>query len=325
MHPTIYDLLKALLAPADRLAALSGLAPATDASGCPRLGRTSRFAESEVVWQQRRWLLCMPLVPAALPSAERAAARLRSLRSPWLAEYRLLRGALRYGDSAGTEHGSDIVLQQLPGVPFAEALGCVARDRLDGALDALRGELRRLGIAHGNLKEENLRWHDGRLVPVRWHDMRIGSGADDAAFEALHRCIGSKAPEQEATASGDIRAERDTPDDPLTGHLWVGHPFEQLVCVADAEGFGFVDTSNRTVIPARYLWAGDFHEGRAAVQTAEGMGLIDKQGRHILPPRFEIVTYSPGRNVVYVRDGGAWSLYDYEGRLLGPAPGPPDE
>ncbi|HBX90708.1 MAG TPA: hypothetical protein DEH06_05235, partial [Alistipes sp.] len=63
---------------------------------------------------------------------------------------------------------------------------------------------------------------------------------------------------------------------PLPGHRWVSRTFEGLVCVEDETGYGYVDTQNRPVIPARFRWAGDFREGRAEVETDEGMGLIDR-------------------------------------------------
>lgn len=323
MAPTIYDFLRALLAPADRLAALPEMRAATDGTGHPRLCRTARFAEAEIEWQGVRWLLCMPLIPAAVPAIERAAARMRGLRSPWLAEYRLLREAMRYEDSAGTTHRADLVLQQLPGIAFDEALACVTRERLCKALDALGEELGRLRLTHGNLKEENLRWHDGLLMPIRWHYVRTEPGGDAETFAALRRRIEIAGTDHDDRLH-DTAAPYGMPADQLTGHLWVGHLFEQLVCVADREGFGFVDAANRPVIPPQYLWAGDFHEGRAPVQTAEGMGLIDKQGKYVLPPRFEIVNYRPELSIAYVREEGHWSRYDYEGRLLGPAPDGPE-
>ena len=180
MTPTIYSFTRALLAPADHFDALRDARIPTGPDGRPRMSRTSRFAEAEIDWRGGRWLVCMPLAPSAVPGIERAAARLRTLRSEWLAEYRLLRDEMRYDDSAGGEHRSDLVLQRLPeGLTFGEALAAEPKERLAAALEALRGELARLGISHGNLKPENLRWSGGRWLPIRWHHVRTEPGGDE--------------------------------------------------------------------------------------------------------------------------------------------------
>lgn len=68
----------------------------------------------------------------------------------------------------------------------------------------------------------------------------------------------------------DTSAEYSAPCTAFRNHLWVGHMFEQMICVEDAEGYGYVDTQNRYLIAPQYRWANDFHEGRAEVQTADG-------------------------------------------------------
>lgn len=314
MIPTLQQFSRALLTPDLSFAALSDAQAATGTDGLPRLRRTTRFAEAEIDWRGRRWLLFLPLTPAALPRIERTASALRRITSDSLALYRILPGELRWHDGAGTERRADLVLQHLPeGKTFEEALLAEERGRLETALDALEAELRRIGFAHRNLTPDNLRWCGGRFVPLRYHDAEIGGPNDDAeAFEALRRQIAGAAGPQ---CVCDTR----TPYDPLgrlTGHRWTSNVFEGLVCVEDDGGFGFVDTDNRPVIAAQYLWAGDFHEGRAEVQTASGMGLIDRTGAYVIPPEYEIVDYDPARSVVRVRQQGRWALFDYLGRRI---------
>lgn len=319
MIPTIYSFIQALLAPADRLNLLHNAHTLTGPDGRPFLNRTSRFAEAEIEWQGGRYLVCMPLVPAAVPAVERAAAKLHTLRSEWLTEYRLLRDEMLFEDSAGGSHRSDLILQRLPhGISFTDALRAESKERLSKAIETLRCELARLGISHNNLKPDNLRWSNGKLLPIRWHYVRMEAGGDEKAFELLRSALDEAAASQQTVS--DVQAAYGMPADRLTGHLWVGHIFEQLVCVGDKEGFGYADPENRMVIPAQFLWADDFHEGRAAVQTATGMGLIDKQGRYIIPPSFEIVEYRPETSLSEVRQDGRWYLYDYEGNsIAGPS------
>lgn len=318
MIATLHDFTRALLTPDLSLNVLSDARVVTDANGMPRLMRTTRFAEAEIEWHDRRWLVAMPLTPAALPRNERTASALRRLNTEWLAEYRILPGEMRWQDLTGAEQTTDLVLQLLPaGREFAEALLTEERTTLLAALDALQAALRELEFTHNNLKATNLRWCQGRFIPLRYYDARIGEAEgrdnDAEAFEALRRRI-ADAPGPQAVS--DVAAPYD-PLRHLAGHRWTSHVFEGLVCVEDETGlYGFVDTENRPVIPAQFVWAGDFHEGRAEVQTATGMGLIDRSGDYVIPPEYEIVDYDHASSVVHVRSDGRWALFDYLGRRL---------
>lgn len=313
MTPTLQIFTRALLTPDLSFETLTDARAATGTDGLPRLMRTTRFAEAEITWGGRQWLLSMPLSPIALTSIERTASQLGRLNTEWLTEYRILRGELRWTDPAGSERRFDLVLQHLPaGKSVAEALHTQPADRLLAALDALQAALRELDFSHNNLRADNLRWVNGRFVPLRYHDGHFGSPGDDAAFETLREQVRQNAGPMQVS---DVEAAY-TPQRRLTGHRWTSHVFEGLVCVEDESGFGFVDTNNNPVIPAQYLWAGDFREGRAEVETPSGMGLIDRKGRYVIPPEYEIVDYAPSESVVRVRKGGRWAEFDYLGRRL---------
>lgn len=316
MIPTLQTFTRALLTPDLSLTSLAQARVVTEKNGLPRLIRTSRFAEAEIEWRGSRWLLSMPLTSAALPRIERAASELRRLNTPHLAEYRILPNEMRWQDDAGGQHATDLVLQLLPpGRDFTEALLTEEKTLLLAALDTLEKAFGELRFVHNNLKAANLRWSQGRLIPLRYHDARIGepSEADAAAFEALRREI-AEAAQPRQTVSDTTAAY--SPRRPLTGHRWTSHLFEGLVCVEDEGGYGFVDADNNPVIPAQYLWAGDFREGRAEVETPAGMGLIDREGRYVIPPEYEIVEYDPATSIVRVRNKGRWALFDYLGRRL---------
>ena len=258
----------------------------TDRNGMPRMVRTTRFAEAEIEWRGERWLAAMPLTPAALPRIERTASVLRRMNTEHLTQFRILPEEMRWTDALGNERRTGLVLRELE-------------------------------FTHNNLRESNLRWHRGRIIPIRYYDARIGAaengGADAEAFEALKRRI-AEAPMPRQSVN-DVEAVYN-PVRKLTGHRWTSHVFEGLVCVEDEGGFGFVDTDNNPVIPSQFLWAGDFHEGRAEVQTRTGMGLIDREGGYVIPPEYEIVDYDPAVSIVHVRHGGRWALFDYLGRRL---------
>ena len=138
MTPTLQTFARALLTPDLSFKTLADARAATGADGLPRLMRTTRFAEAEITWRGRQWLLSMPLSPAALASVERTASQLGRLNTDHLAEYRILRDELRWTDPAGRERRFDLALQHLPaGKPFAEALHTEPAERLLAALDVL--------------------------------------------------------------------------------------------------------------------------------------------------------------------------------------------
>ena len=284
MTPTLQLFTRALLTPDLSFKTLADARAATGADGLPRLMRTTRFAEAEITWRGRQWLLSMPLSPAALASVERTASQLGRLNTDHLAEYRILRDELRWTDPAGRERRFDLALQHLPaGKPFAEALHTEPAERLLAALDTLETALRELNFSHNNLRAGNLRWSGGRFVPLRYHDAHFGPSGDGAAFESLREQVRRTA---DPMCVGDTEAVY-TPHRRLTGHRWTSHVFEGLVCVEDDE-----------------------------VETPSGMGLIDRQGRYVIPPEYEIVDYAPAESVVRVRKDGRWAEFDYLGRRL---------
>ena len=136
MTPTLQIFTRALLTPDLSFETLTDARAATGMDGLPRLMRTTRFAEAEITWRGRQWLLSMPLSPIALTSIERTASQLGRLNTEWLTEYRILRGELRWTDPAGSERRFDLVLQHLPaGKSVAEALHTQPADRSLAALD----------------------------------------------------------------------------------------------------------------------------------------------------------------------------------------------
>ncbi len=308
MFPTLQTFTRALMTPDLSLRTLTDAHVVQGANGMPVLVRTTRFAEAEIEWHDAHWLLSMPLSPGAVAHTERTASELRRLHTEHLTEYRILPGELR--------EGYDLILQRLPeGCTFAEALLTQPKERLLTALDLLEAGLQELHFTHNNLKAANLRWTQGRFVPIRYHDARIGSPQRDTeAFRALREAV---------VQAADVQSAHDTEvyytaQRKLSGHHWVSHTFEGLICVEDPDGYGFVDTDNNPVIPAQFSWAGDFHEGRAEVQTATGMGLIDRQGCYVIAPEYEIVDYDPIESLVRVRRNGLWATFDYLGQQLTP-------
>lgn len=94
MTPTLQTFARALLTPDLSFRTLADARVAAGPDGLPRLMRTTRFAEAEIAWRGERWLLFLPLSPAALHTVERTASQLRRIDTDRLAEYRTLPGEL---------------------------------------------------------------------------------------------------------------------------------------------------------------------------------------------------------------------------------------
>ena len=112
--PTLYNFTEALQAPDLAFSTLRDCRPRRTATGGVVLSRTSRFAEAEIEWQSRKYLLCFPLSTASIFAVEQTAARLRYLRTPLLTEYTILRDEMTYTDDTGTTRTCDVVLHRLP-------------------------------------------------------------------------------------------------------------------------------------------------------------------------------------------------------------------
>ena len=225
MTPTLHTFIQALQTPEISFTTLTDARPVTETGGIPPLMRTTRFAEAEIIWRGRRWLLSLPLSPAALAAVERTASQAGRLNTEWLTEYRILRGELCWVDPTDHPQSCDLVLQHLPaGRSFAEALLTEPAGRLLEGLDALQSALRELGFSHNNLRAGNLRWSGGRFIPLRYHDANFGTPDGDAeAFETLRRQV------REAGDFREGRAEVETPG-----------------------GMGLIDRNGNYVIPPEY-------------------------------------------------------------------------
>ena len=208
--PTLYNFTEALQAPDLAFSTLRDCHPRRTATGGVALSRTSRFAEAEIEWQSRKYLLCFPLSTASIFAVEQTAARLRYLRTPLLTEYTILRDEMTYTDDTGTTRTCDVVLHRLPeGRPLSVCAAEFDAESLRSALDKLEAGLSELGFSHNNLKPGNLYvTSDGRLIPVRYHFAR---SAKDTTPKDSNVCVSSCA---NRAARGKCFATRNRPATP---------------------------------------------------------------------------------------------------------------
>ncbi|MGG1597936.1 WG repeat-containing protein [Paenibacillus naphthalenovorans] len=83
---------------------------------------------------------------------------------------------------------------------------------------------------------------------------------------------------------------------------------------------GYIDTSGKVVIPAKFDGADDFSEGLARVSkgdaTNEKSGFIDKTGKVVIPLAYEMVlNFSEGMAAFAYQFGAKWGFLDKTGRV----------
>lgn len=314
MIPTIYNFSEGLQTPKYSFATLKDLSVRCNDDNTPQLNRTTRFVEAKIEWQGRLYMLCAPLSSSAIISIELQIHKFRRITSISLCGATILRNELIFVDSQGVIQYSDLLLQELPSDRLlSDVIGVESNEVLLNAVDKLQRALEDNQITINNVNSNNLAWDGVAIHPTRYYYLRIDGKGDARAFEELRHTI-IRTPR--ATTFCDVVSQEYSTSSSITGHIWVGNCFEQLICVEDSNGYGYVDTSNNVVIPSKFLWADDFYEGRATVEMVMGMGLIDKNGNFIIPAIYEIVEYDHNDGTSQVKQNGEWALFDYMGKQM---------
>lgn len=100
-------------------------------------------------------------------------------------------------------------------------------------------------------------------------------------------------------------------------YYWIDAGGEDILCVMDGEGWKYVDSDNRMVIPQTFRYAMPFREGRAEVETDSGKGLIDVRGQYVLPPHYEEMCWDEYNGIAIVMRYGKWSICNRDGKSVG--------
>ncbi len=277
------------------------------------------FAEVVIERQSRRFILSLPLSHSVLQDAQRAAVRLRRLRSSILLEYKTLPNEMIYLDATGKLFYAELVLQEIPkdSEPLDLCIGKLSAEKLFQAIDNLENELIRLNIESPNIGADTVYIDkEYTIYPTALHSTRIVEQVKSDNCLSLRKYVGNYF----GVDYKDFKqSNNDAPRSfsALYGYKHVSNPFEGLCVVEDYEGrFGYIDIDGVEIVAPQYIWAGDIREGRAEVESSEGMGLIDANGNYIIEPRYQIVDFNPDTSHSLVKQNEKWALYDYEGRKI---------
>ncbi len=94
-------------------------------------------------------------------------------------------------------------------------------------------------------------------------------------------------------------------------------PFsEGLARVQYHDAWGFVDTTGKLVVEARFFKASDFSEGKAAVWVNGNCGFIDRTGKYVVEPQFsKCMDFKDGKAIVFKGSQRA-GLIDDKGNFI---------
>lgn len=312
MVPTLNCFLRALMTPSTSLRTLHDIEPMITIEGLPALQRTSRFAEVEIRRGGKHYLLSLPLTDEAIRYTEQVLQPLQRIRHQAWATIEVLSGELIWTDACGGEHRCDLVLQELPGTPFLEGLTPYTPAEQATLFDRLEASLEALGLAHNNLKAENLRVHQGMLIPIRCFDLTTDGNRerDCRALARLREEVGCIAPSVPICSDYAAPYTATSPECDRIHHLSEGfYRFEQN------GRFGYADHEGKVCIAAQFLQAGDLIENRAVVCTEAGWGVIDRTGRWVIAPRYERIDYEQARSLFLLHRGNQIAVCNYLGEL----------
>lgn len=283
-------------------------------NGCPVIGRTSQFAEAQILMNGKKYLLCIPLGGVIEPACERLCFSLAKLGTTALTEYRLLKSEVVLKDSVGCEVEYDVILHAIPaGERLDQAVKFVATSRLRAALELLKRELISLGFVHGNLCPSNLIYgEDGRLYPIRYNYARLGASDrevenDLRGMEEFMSSVAEVAEVGEYTSP--IEYDNLLPYDKV-------YPMQDMMRLVCRDSlYGYLDCNNDEVIALQYTYAEPFFENRAVVQTQEGMmGVINRNNEWVVEPVYDMLGFEDGQ--FKARIGAEWFELDYLGNKI---------
>lgn len=83
----------------------------------------------------------------------------------------------------------------------------------------------------------------------------------------------------------------------------------------DMDKFGYINTSGKVVIPAKYDWASEFNNGLAGVVVNDKWGMIDKTGKLVIQPQFDSLAEEFVDGLAMVVVGDKYGFINEKGQL----------
>lgn len=272
--------------------------------------RTHHAIESEIVWDERRYILFLPFNREAIEHIENLndIARDRSIGP--LLHHRILYNELTLIDSLGNQHTFDILLQEKPdGEMLNDALLHFKTEDLRQSILKMKDRLDTLGFLHGNLRPYNvIICKSGVARPLRYWYAKWESSADNNISQLL------EALDATSYISDDCKKPLVLSDDVAEYKIPRFH--EGIKCMCCGGRYGYVDYDGHQVTPYIYSSASDFQEGRAIVGKNNKLGAIDNQGNKVIPVIYRTLEFDVKTGLFHATMGIYRYLIDYDGKTI---------
>ena len=310
MLPTMTYFEQALSAPALHCSRLRVMEPVLR-NGHPVIRRTHCAIESEIIWNDRHYLLSLPFKPESLRHIEYIEDILRNRRQGPLINCQILYNELTLIDSLGAKHSYDIVLQEIPdGMMLEEAAQHYKAADLRRGVELMKERLDAIGFRHNNLRPSNIVvCRSGVIRPLRyWYaeweeysDNNISQLTEFIAQYDFSEGEASKLPLVVTTESEESRKSYH--------HGGVIRAFR-------CGRYGFLDSDGRQITKFEYTWVSEFCEDRAIVARNNKMGAIDGYGKKVIPVAYDSLEFDVEQGLFYAARGRYNYIIDYDGRLI---------
>lgn len=310
MIPTMTYFEQALSVPALHCRRLRQMVPICH-NDRPIIRRTHSSFESEILWNDRRYLLSLPFKAEMLRRIEELEAELRNRRQGPLIECEILYDELVLTDSLGQKQTYDIVLQEIPdGVMLEEAVLRYKASDLRGGVERMKERLDAIGFRHNNLRPSNIVvCSSGVIRPLRyWYaEWEVYSDNDISLLEEFIAQYDFA--EGEASKMPLVVAAESENRGRRYSHSGVIRAFR-------CGNYGFLDSDGRQITPFVYTWASEFCEGRAIVARNHKMGAIDGYGKKVIPVIYDELEFDMEQGFFYAKRGKYQYVIDYDGRVI---------
>ena len=307
MLPTMTAFEQALSAPMCHCNRLRELTPILS-NGRAIIRRTHLAIETEIIWNDRHYLLFLPFREEHLHYIAQLELETREHSRGALIENTILYDEIMLLDSLGRRAQFAIILQEVYyGMTLDKAVLHYNAEDLYRAVERMKQRIDSVGFAHNNLRPSNiLICKSGVARPLRYWYAKWQEFADNDISAALalieeHSGIGTHPLLQTSTGEECESRPRE---------------HEGIIRLCKCGYYGFKDRDGHNITPFIYSWASDFQEGRAIVAKNGKMGAIDHNGAKVIPVAYSHLEFDVDTGTFTAVQGKYQYLLDYSGKRI---------
>ncbi|MFI3316272.1 MAG: WG repeat-containing protein [Rikenellaceae bacterium] len=266
MAATVNDFIMAINSPTIYFQNIFALKILPQIADPERVKCSRHFAYAFIEWEQKRYIISLPLSSQAIHMAQQASTKLYTRKSKHLFRYKIMPSEMNYVNSQRKSRLSDIIMQEIPkGELLCDCIDRLESQQLLKAIDNLQLEFKRLRLSHSHLNAQNVIIDDEyNLYPLQLHYVTVGEMCDDE-YSQLREYVADffgmeipRMPTCEVSGSYDF----------------VGNQFEGVRVVKNSNGYGYIDPDGVEIVSPQFVWAGSIKEGRAEVEMESGRAWI---------------------------------------------------